>query len=411
VEQGNKALGPFLLSGLMIGPILGSGIIILPPLVYEVLGEWALVAWGVMVCVSFFFATLFGRLSLLFPGDAGVAAAMEHAFGAKIKRLSSLYLIGAVLFGPVAVLLTAGQYLERVAGLSGPLFGMIMLVACVALLLRRVTSIGRVSLVLSSTVAATLFVGGLVTLLLHRKAVAPLPRFSPAEFGYGMLLLFWTVVGWEVVGSYSGEVKDPDKTIPRAVLFSVCIMALVSLTVAAGVQMIDPGLLQGRVSVADLLRPLFGPACDLFMAVLVSALCLTSYLLFTGSVARLMASLAEERFLPGLLAQRSTTNAPAAAILLLGLVHLATLIAVQLRLADIKGLVALADGFFIANALIGILAAYRLLPGMAMKTTALLLAAMCVLILWHAHAVVLAIIAAMAVTVPLTTIVRRRRIY
>jgi APA family basic amino acid/polyamine antiporter len=407
VEQGNKALGPFLLSGLMIGPILGSGIIILPPLVYEVLGEWALVAWGVMVCVSFFFATLFGRLSLLFPGDAGVAAAMEHAFGAKIKRLSSLYLIGAVLFGPVAVLLTAGQYLERVAGLSVPLYGMIMLVACVALLLRRVSSIGRVSLVLSSTVAATLFVGGLVTLLLHSKTVAPLPRFSPAEFGYGMLLLFWTVVGWEVVGSYSGEVKDPGKTIPRAVLFSVCIMALVSLTVAAGVQMIDPGLLQGRVSVADLLRPLFGPACDLFMAVLVSALCLTSYLLFTGSVARLMASLAEERFLPVRLAHRSATNAPAAAILLLGLVHLATLIAVQMRLADIKGLVALADGFFIANALIGILAAYRLLPGIAMKTTALILAAMCVLILWHAHAVVLAIIAAMAVTIPLTTVVRR----
>lgn len=407
MEQENKALGPFLLSGLMIGPILGSGIIILPPLVYEVLGEWALVAWCVMVCVSFFFATLFGRLSLLFPGDAGVAAAMEHAFGARIKRLSSLYLIGAVLFGPVAVLLTAGQYLERVAGLSGPLFGMIMLVACVALLLRRVASIGRVSLVLSSTVAATLFVGGLVTLLLHSKTVAPLPRFSPAEFGYGMLLLFWTVVGWEVVGSYSGEVKDPGKTIPRAVLFSVCIMALVSLTVAAGVQMIDPGLLRGRVSVADLLRPLFGPACDLFMAVLVSALCLTSYLLFTGSVARLMASLAEERFLPVRLAHRSATNAPAAAILLLGLVHLATLIAVQMRLADIKGLVALADGFFIANALIGILAAYRLLPGIAMKTTALVLAAMCVLILWHAHAVVLAIIAAMAVTVPLTTVVRR----
>ena len=234
---------------------------------------------------------------------------------------------------------------------------------------------------------------------LAASPVAPLPAFSPAEFGYGMLLLFWTVVGWEVVGSYSGEVKNPETTIPRAVFFSVCIMALVSLTVAAGVQMIDPALMgSGPVTVADLLRPLFGTSCDLLMAMLVSALCLTSYLLFTGSAARLMAALAEERFLSGLLARRSRSNAPAAAILVLALVHLATLLAVHLQLTNIEGLVALADGFFIANALIGILAALKLLPGMAMKGIALLLAVMCATILVHAAPAVLATMAVMALT-------------
>ncbi len=409
MNEGKKELGPFLLSGLMIGPILGSGIIILPPLVYQVLGEWALPAWGVVVCISFFFATLFGRLSLLFPGDAGVATAMEHAFGQRVKRLSSLYLIGAVLFGPVAVLLTAGQYLERVAGLSAPLLGMFLLVLCVALLLRRVTSIGRVSLVLSTTVAATLFMGGMTTLLLHRKPMPGLPAFSASQFGYGMLLLFWTVVGWEVVGSYSGEVKDPEITIPRAVLFSVCIMALVSLTVAAGVQMIDPALVHGQVSVADLLRPLFGPSCDLIMAVLVSALCLTSYLLFTGSVARLISALAREGFLPGFMARRSRSNAPVTALLFLALVHFATLIAVQMHYTDIHGLVALADGFFIANALIGILAACKLLPGLIMKGIALLLAAMCVAILVHATPWVLAVLAGLAVMMLVPAIRQPRR--
>ncbi|HHD57345.1 MAG TPA: amino acid permease, partial [Desulfobulbaceae bacterium] len=132
----NKKLGPFLLSGLMIGPILGSGIIILPPLVYQVAGNQALAAWMLIVGLSFFFAVIFGRLSILFPGDAGVARAIEEAFGSRVKKLTSLYLIGAVLFGPVAVLLTAAKYLRPLHDLPEPLLALPILLICTGLLLR-----------------------------------------------------------------------------------------------------------------------------------------------------------------------------------------------------------------------------------------------------------------------------------
>lgn len=62
----SKKLGPFLLSGLIIGPILGSGIIILPPLVHQTAGDYALVAWMIMMVMSFLFAFLFGNLVFFF---------------------------------------------------------------------------------------------------------------------------------------------------------------------------------------------------------------------------------------------------------------------------------------------------------------------------------------------------------
>jgi APA family basic amino acid/polyamine antiporter len=393
----NKKLGPFLLSGLMIGPILGSGIIILPPLVYQVAGNWAFPAWVLIVGVSFFFATIFGRLSILFPGDAGVANAIEDAFGSRVKKLTSFYLIGAVLFGPVAVLLTAAKYLQPFFAVPASLLALPILLFCTALLLMQVTSIGRISFIMSTLVTATLFTGAASILLFHRQSGLTLPTFSESQFGYGLLLLFWTVVGWEVVGNYSGEVRNPEATIPRAVTFSVCVMAAVSLTVAAAVQMIPPEMVHGQsVSITDLIRPLFGTGSDIIMAVLVSSLCITSYLLFTGGVARLGASLAVEGYLPKILSRKSRTGAPFTAILVPAGFHLCVLTAVYFQMTDIEHLVSMADDFFIANALIGILSATRLLKEKLLRAAAALLAIFFTGILLQAAKPVIGIIVGMA---------------
>lgn len=259
-------IGPVLLSGLIIGPILGSGIIILPPLAYDFAGDWALPAWIVTVMISMLFAWVFGRLSILFPGDAGVAAAIETAFGGRMKNLTSFYLIGAVLFGPVAVILTAVEYLPLGADIPTIFIALPLLCATALLLLREISAIGRISLVMSSLAACTLFAGGIETLLSHEKTALPLTDFSPDTFGYTLLLLFWSVVGWEVIGNYSGDIRDPEKTLPQAIIGSAGIIALVTLTVAAAIQLVDPTSAgHGKVSVTAIIRGGFGNASPLIM--------------------------------------------------------------------------------------------------------------------------------------------------
>lgn len=391
-----KTLGPLLLSGMMIGPILGSGIIILPPLAYEVAGDWAIFAWALMAVAGFFFAFTFARLSILHPGSGGVTTAIAEAFGPATKQLTSYYLIGAVFFGPVAVMLTAADYLFPDSP-SSPLLALPMLLACSWLLLRRIVSIGRISLTLSSLAAATLLAGGIITLLRHQKPAMALSPFAAGDFGYALLLLFWTIVGWEVVGNYSGEVRNPKKTITTAVVFSAAVITVVSLVVGAAVQFIDPALTGGgKLQVTAIITPLFGGYSRPVMAVLTLSLCTVTYLLFVGAVARLIGTLAREKYLPQILGATNRSDAPLGAIAALTFIHLAVLAAASCAVVDTETLVALADGFFIANAFIGIAAAYKLFCGRLQRIATLLLGLFFIVIFLHSHILVILLILAMA---------------
>jgi amino acid efflux transporter len=392
-----KKIGWLLLSGLIIGPIMGTGIILLPPLVYQVAGVWALPAWVVMVCVSFFFAFIFSSLTILSPGDAGVANAIEKAFGKQVKLLASFYLIGAGLFGPVAVLMIAEKYSNPFTIVEPAMFALGIMPVCLFMLLRQVTSFGRIALVLSTVSAAILFIGGSVSLLFYRKIEVTAQPFDMPTFGYTLLLLFWIIVGWEVMGSFSGEVKDPKRNFLKAAVFSAVVIAVVDIVVASAVQYVDVNLLGGGVvDVSTILIPVFGGASRAVFGVLALALCINTYLAFVGGISRLAASLAESGQVAKFFGGRSRNNTPARAILFIMLVHIVLLVLLLQGVLDIEVLVAIADGFFIANAIIGILAGMVLFKSRWLKVSTLVLALFFAGILLFSAKPLLAIIMLMA---------------
>lgn len=394
----SKKLGPLLLSGLMIGPILGSGIIILPPLAYETAGNWAFPAWCLIIVFGFFFARIFGQLTLLFPGEAGVSMAVDHAFGKKARKITGYYLMGAVLFGPVAVMLTAAKYLPFEINTS--LAAMVIVTIGSLLLLKETAFIGKISLVLSTIAALTLLSGGITTCILDLTPEAfTLHDFGDSRFGYTMLLLFWTLVGWEVVGSYSGDVIHPEKTIPKAVNYSVIVIALVTLCVAAAIQGVANHPLNSLEGVTSIIEPIFGGFSGYFMSFLTLSLCVTTYLLFVGGVARLMAAFSDNSDLPALFSRRSASGAPVYAILFLTFFYYLVLLAVYNNILDVAGIVALADGFFLANALIGLFAAIKLIKAPLTRGMTVILSCIFIMILFHSSLIILGIIGLMAVWV------------
>ncbi len=384
----SRKLGPVLLCGLMIGPILGSGIFILPPLVLDLAGAWSLPAWITILLINAAFAFVFGWLSILFPGDGGVTTAVEAALGPRLKLLTAYYLIGSVCLGPAAVLLTIGHYLPLNFSASGAhgsaLTALAILPVLCILLLQHIRAIGGIALVLSSAGALLLFAGGVLTLCQSGLPAQPLPSFEPAVFGRSLLLLFWIVVGWEVVGNYSGEVADPGRNIPLAVLLSVSVVSLVELAVAAGMQYgLHPQ--NAGPGVSRLLWPLLGTAGSYVGGLLVLGLCVTTYLLFVGAVSRLVLSLAEQKQLPAVFARRSKSGAPVTAILCFCGLHGATILLVIGGALDLAHIVALANGFFLANALIGVMAALHLFQSPRRRLLSGILAAALVCVLLQAE--------------------------
>lgn len=389
-----KQLNTLTLSGLMIGPILGSGIIFLPPLVYNLTGNLSLPVWLVMLLLGFAFALVLGDLSIKFPGDEGVTNAVEAAFSTKYKYLTSYYLVSAVLFGPVAVYLVGAKFIQPLLGLDVFTISLVMLVLVCFALLRPIHFLGTLSLIVTTTIAIILTLGSSATLLGHETTFSLVGEFDGVIISRALLFAFWSIVGWEVVGNYSREVVQPEIVIPRAVKISAVVISVIYLMVICAIQFTD---LKGENAITTLISPIFGEKSALVMAVLALMLCISTILLFVGGVARLIAGISSGQKYPlNLLSKRLQNGAPLGAVLFLCAANGIVLFLVHLKIFTTEDLVALADGFFIANAAIALLAAYKLATRKSIRYTALLLAIVFGCVLLTAHWIVLGIIAGLA---------------
>lgn len=392
----NGKIGFVLLSGLMIGPILGSGIIILPPAVYEMAGNYAIFAWILMLGLSMLFANMFGKLSLMIPGDSGVALAVEKAFGTQVKNLSAIFFLLAVCFGPVAVLGTAGQYLQLLTSQSivqekWLTLGLLCIVY--GILTRNITSVGKVAFLMSSFIVATLLVGSFHTLFTVDGSVSLAKPISAYDFGQSLLLLFWALIGWEVIGSYSLEVKTPERTIPRAVALSFSMIAIVSLTVAFAFQWVHSGNDQlTDQSLAPLLTSLFGNLSTPLISSITIALCISTVLMVIGAVSRLLYDQSKIGLLPAWLAFKNKDNVPSRGLLTMFCIHLIVFVLYYLKIVSIQQLVSIANAFFLCNAVLGVLACMRLFESKLLKFGAIVLSVCFLGILLFSSPIILLVI-------------------
>jgi APA family basic amino acid/polyamine antiporter len=129
----------------------------------------------------------------------------------------------------------------------------------------------------------------------------------------------------------------------------------------------------------------------------------TTYLMFVGAVIRLVAHLARQGGLPAWLDRRNGRGVPVAVLAVYTLVHLGQLVLVSLGVLDMAGILAIADGFFLVNALLGALAAARLLASPLPRIVSLVLALCLFAVLLSSHWPVLAAIALMALVLALRT--------
>ncbi|MGG2025997.1 amino acid permease [Gottfriedia sp. S16(2024)] len=374
----NRKIGFLLLSGLMIGPILGSGIIILPPAVYETAGNYAIFAWVIMLGLSLIFALMFGKLSLLIPGDSGVPLAVERAFGTQIKNLSAIFFLLAVCFGPIAVTGTAGHYLQLLTNQSffnEKWLALGILCFVYIILTRSIADVGKFAFFMSSFIVVTLIVGSIHTLITVDGSFTLSNPITVSDFGESLLLLFWALIGWEVIGSYSLEVKNPERTIPRAVVLSFSIIAIVSLTVAFAFQWIHSknGNMMDQ-SLAPLLQSLFGSWSTPIISSITIALCISTVLLVIGAVSRLIADQAKTGLLPSWLSFKNKNNVATRSLFSLFGIHIIVFILYFSDFLSIQTLVAIANAFFLCNALLGVLACLRLFDSVFFKIGSFILA-------------------------------------
>ncbi len=354
-----KKMNALTLSGLMIGPILGSGILFLPPLAYKTMGLNAIYAWLIIMALGALFAYVFAHMASLASDNRGVSAIVGTALGEKFENLSANYLTAAVLFGPVAVAITAADFIISLfPGTSGPLHwiaAVLVLIISALLILSKVSFMSRLMLILSSIIAALLLVGGMATLLSADRMLLPDGFPQSRELGQALLLTFWAIVGWEVLGNYAEDIDDSRRTMMRAMRLSLFVIVLVYISSALAVQSI------GAVSMAELLVPIFGPQSNAVFGSLAVGLCVCTIVTFMGAVARQLTVRAQSANICKPLQKK---QAAAAALLIINLI---VFTAYAFGLLTLENIIGTANTLFIGNAFLGLIAGLKLIKSIFVK--------------------------------------------
>jgi amino acid transporter len=255
-------IGPFVTISLVIG-LMG--------------GPQCLVAWVAGAVLSLLDGCVWAELGAAMPQAGGSYVFLRESYGpARWGRLGAFLIVWQTMFQAPLVMASAAigftEYLSYYWPL-GPVedrairAAVILLV--VVLLYRRIAAIGKISLLLWVGVVGTivwLIVGG-VTHFDARLAFAYPPgawNFSWAFFGAlgaATVKTMYTYLGYYNVCHLGGEIREPERNIPRSIFFSIAGIALLYLAMQTSILGVIPWQeAQGsRYIVSTFVERIYGP--------------------------------------------------------------------------------------------------------------------------------------------------------
>lgn len=241
-----RALGVRELAANIVNNVVGSGIFVLPGVVAAVLGSAALAAYLVCAGAIGLVALCLAEAGSRVPESGGTYAYAERSFGPYIGALTGvLFWFGAQVVSSAAIAtVIVASVVALVPALDSPIVRGAMLVAIYAgFAIVNVVGVRRGARVMEVLTGAklvplvVLVVAGLFAM--HWRNLVWTHAPSGHDVGRGALLLIFAFVGTEGALSSSGEVKQPSRTVPRAVLLGLCAVALLY----TGLQVVGQGVL------------------------------------------------------------------------------------------------------------------------------------------------------------------------
>jgi basic amino acid/polyamine antiporter, APA family len=227
----------FDVTNLVVGAIIGADVYVASAFGAGILGPASLLAWVVAGVMAVVIALCFAQCAALLPKVGGPYAYTTAAWGsfAGFTVGWSLWLAEWLSLAVFPVAFT--RYLLFFLPGLDLLFQSIVKVLFVGLLVSTnilgVKAAGRANdfLTLVKLVPLIFFVviGVFAILSEPSAAAANLQPFSPfgfGGFGSALILIFWAYAGFEISTIPAEEIKDPGKTIPRAIVLGISIVAV-----------------------------------------------------------------------------------------------------------------------------------------------------------------------------------------
>jgi amino acid transporter len=248
-----RSIGPFALFASFIGMLLGSAIFVLPATMAAAVGPWAWLAY--VACGAAVAAILicFAEASARVPTSGGVIGFVDAAFGPFWGFLSGVFNWASVVVAAGAIAAAAFDTLGTVipALAAGPVRAIAILgwFAMLVAVNARGAHVGaRFAAVATSIKVVPVLIFVIVGIWFITPANLTLPLAAGhADIGRAAILGIFLFTGAETGLSICGEVRDPARNVPRALIGAIFVYALVCIAV----QVVAQGLLGNALGASE----------------------------------------------------------------------------------------------------------------------------------------------------------------
>jgi len=333
-----RSLGLLSSIGIVIGITIGGGIFRTPAGIAErvpdpvfMMGVWVL--GGLIVLCG---ALSFAELSASMPETGGMYVYLREGWGRPFGFLygwAQLVLIRAAALGGISSVF--GEYFLRVIGIDPALHpAWADYLAAGAIIFAGATNIVGVSLgalfaglstiakfgALTLLVAASFLMGGSVGASVENLA-SNSAAIDAGVFGLALISVMWAYDGFADLTFASGEVKDPQRNLPRAIIIGTLMIIAIYLLANTAYLYVNPiGVMaKSPLIAADTMGALFGQIGVSFVSVIVMISTFGSLMGSMLASPRIFFAMADDRlFFRAIAAVHPTRHTPYVAILLAG---------------------------------------------------------------------------------------------
>lgn len=329
-----RELGVWTATSIVVGCVIGAGVFFKPYAIYQATGGapgMGMIAWIFGGIASILAALTFAEVAVLIPKTGGMVAYLSEAYNEKLGFLAGW--MQMIIFYPAFLAgygVKVGDELSIYIGEEYTLvIAMALIISLVALNTLGSKAAGEMQVV--STICkliplVLLMIFGFVLGSGDNPIFTPIVGEGKNEFavlGSTLLAVLFAFEGWTNVGAIAGEMKNPNRDLPRAIVGGVSIIMAVYFVINVAYLWVLSAqeLMMLESPAAAVATKIFGETGGLLIkiGIIVSVIGAANGFLMSGS--RVVYQLAEQQTLPfsNSLRKINSNAVPANSILLIGL--------------------------------------------------------------------------------------------
>lgn len=304
-----KELGLFEAITIVIGMVIGSGIFFKPAIVFRNAGSPSLgiLAWIVGGIITIASGLTISEIAAAIPKTGGVFIYLKELYGEKWAFLFGWVQTIVYVPGSVAALaiILATQVTDFIP-LTASEQKLLAILFLIFLMLLNIVSTKLGSKIQGIVTVAKLLPIAIIIILGFTKGEvqalsgAATGNVSAAGFGAAILGTLWAYDGWVAVGNMAGELKNPKKHLPKAIILGLSSTIIVYALINLALIKIIPAekLIKSAKPASDAAIVLFGSSGAKFISIgiFISIFGALNGYMMTG--ARVPFAMAQDKLLP-----------------------------------------------------------------------------------------------------------------